>query len=302
MAVYNVSGTQVDTIYLLDGDLCKEACTVNGNSVYVNYGDFFDYEFTEVWTNSIDGTYPQGFDVKDNMVFWVSKNGNDTIPADCYVFDLDDGSSALSTDYITVYSGHGNNLSFADDENTLIASPAYPPSKAYVNTFDSSYAMTLSKTLVLNDGSTDCDVCFDPDDDNIIYSLGHTGNSQQTDKPFIISKWDISHLSDNGDGTFTPQRINSVATPQPLNTYFFQGCKYYAGLLWFASGYYTASTSCYVYGVSPITGNVIVTINCNTTKEPEGLAWVDDVNAPGGVALYVGFEKMMMRKYTFNSL
>lgn len=56
---------------------------------------------------------------------------------------------------------------------------------------------------------------------------------------------------------------------------------------------------CLFYGIDPNTGDTKCTIDCDTTTEIEGAVWYKDENAIGGYALYVGFQGMMLRKYTF---
>lgn len=300
MSIYNVDESQLQSAYGLDGSAIYSAFNVTGTLVFSSDVDYSHYSFTQKWASK-GISAAQGLDIVDNIVFWVSKSGDSTVPANLYTFNLSDGSQALPSAYITVYSGHGNNICFSPNKSTLMATPAYPPSRVFLNSVGTNYAMTLSKTLTLNDGSTDCDACFDPNDDTIMYSVGHTNNSSDLSAPFKISKWDLSNLTDNGDGTFTPDLISSVETAQPSNSYFFQGCKYHDGLLWFASGYGGGSTDAYVYAVEPTTGNKEYTIDLNTTAEPEGLAWVADSNVYGGYVLYVGFAGMMLRKYTFSA-
>jgi hypothetical protein len=299
--IYDASGYEVYAVCDAYGNDVLEAFDVTGTKVFENSKDYSDYSFIEMWPEKTGDYNSQGFDIKDSKVFWVSKSGNATIPADCYVWYLADGSAVYNAP-IVVYSGHGNNISFATDKNNLIASPAYPPSLVYINSFDQNYEMALEKTIILNDGSTDCDACYDPENSNIMYSIGHTADSSVSTAPFYVSRWDLSKLTDNGDGAYTPALLSRVRSPQPPNSYFIQGCKFHDGLLWFASGYYTADSAAMVYGVNPASGNVVISIDCDTTKEPEGLAWVPDASAPGGYALYVGFAHMMLRKYVFNSI
>lgn len=298
MAIYNISGDSIQLVYNFYGSVANELFNIHGDKVYTTDVDYSNYSFVQKWASKgISST--QGFDIYDGKVFWVSKSGNSSIPANCYVWNLSDGSQALDTPYISIYSGHGNNLSF--DFPKLYASTAYPPSSAYVNTLTSSFVASLEKTLVFNDGSTDCDVCVDELNKNILWTLGHTAGSSDTSAPFYISKWDLTNLTDNGDGTFTPLLLNTTQTPQPTSSYFFQGCKIHNGILWFASGYGGGATNAYVFAVDPMNGNRLYTIDCNTTEEPEGISWVADETSLGGFALYVGFAGMMLRKYIFSS-
>ncbi len=295
MAVYNKNGTQLNQIYDVDGEELNNAYDVDGSSVFSGGEvDYSNYSYTEKWASkSISNT--QGFDIYDGKVFWVSKSGNSTVPANCYVWNLSDGSQALDTAYITVYSGHGNNLCF--DAPKMYATSAYTP-HVYVNDFTNSFVFSLNKTLYMNDGSIDCDACIDENNKTILWTLGHSAGTGTPGAPYYISKWNLNSLTDNGDDTYTPQKIQTVETAQPANSYYFQGCKSHDGYLWYANGYSGSGTGAYVYAVDPDTGEVAYTINCNTTAEPEGVAWVQE---SGEWVLYVGFQGMALRRYTFGN-
>lgn len=305
MSAYNISGVQVGALYNIEASILLMAYNIEGNEIFSGgpspqpIVDYTNYSYSQKWASKgVSAT--QGFDIYDDKVFWVSKSGNASIPANCYVWNLSDGSQAYESAYITIQSGHGNNLCFAFPK--LYATSAYPPSSCYINNVSSDLkTFTLDKTLSFNDGSNDCDACIDESDASILWTLGHTATSSDTSAPYYISKWDLSHLTDNGDGTYTPELISTVSTPQPANSYYFQGCKFHDGILWYANGYSGSSTGAYVFGVNPSTGEVLYTINCETTAEPEGVAWYPDTDAVGGFALYVGFAGMMLRKYTFDN-
>lgn len=296
MAIYALDGTAIVEIYEIDGEMVNSAYDIAGTIVFGDDVDYSRYTYSQKWASKgVAST--QGFDIYDGKVFWVSKSGNSSIPANCYVWNLSDGSQALSNPYITVYSGHGNNLAFAYP--VLYASPAYQPSTVYVNSVTEGFVFTLIKTLVFDDGSTDCDVCVDEENGDIIWTLGHTAGSSDRSAPFLVSKWDTTELTDNGDGTYTPKLMQTVQVAQPSNSYFCQGCRYHDGILWFANGYAGVATNAYVFGVDPDTGEYLYTIDCETTAEPEGLCFYPDESVPGGYALYIGFQGMALRKYTF---
>ena len=294
--IYDVSGNSISNIYAVDGTSLSVAYDVNGNSLYGRPQiDYSNYSYTQKWASKgISDT--QGFDIYDGKVFWISKSGDSTISANCYVFNLSDGSQALSSQPITVYSGHGNNISFSFPK--MYASPAYPPSRVYVNNVSNDFlTFTLDKTLTFDDGTADLDCCIDEDDSTIMWTLGHISG---TATRWIISKWDLTQLTDNGDDTYTPYLIWKGKTSQPESNRYFQGIRYHDGILWYNSGYGTETA--YTYGVNPTTGAVLYSINHGITTEPEGLSWVADADAVGGYALYVGFQGMMLRKYTFAEL
>lgn len=298
MSIFNLNGDAIATVYELDGDVASSIYDINGTLIDGSDPevDYSHYSYTQKWASKgISNT--QGFDIYDGKVFWISKSGNASVDANCYVWNLSDGSQALSTLYVTAYTGHGNNLCF--DYPLLYATSAYTP-HVYVNSVSSDYTtFTLLRTLYLNDGSIDVDVCIDETDSTILWSIGHTANSSDTTAPYNISKWDLTQLTDNGDGTFTPRRISTIQIPQPANSFYYQGCKFHDGILWYVNGYSGSSSYAYVFGVDPSIGETLYSINCETTAEPEGLAWVEESGVKGGYALYVGFAGMALRRYVF---
>lgn len=301
MSIYNKNGSTLLNAYKYDSSSVVAAYDVSGEQVYPDaVVDYNTFNIITMWNTNRGSN--QGFGIKDDKVFWIVKSGDATIPSSMYVYNLSDGSQALSTDHITCYAGHGNNISFAPAGNTLIATPAYPPSRVYINSFaGAEYTMTLEKTLVLNDGSTDCDACYDPDNVNIMYSVGHTDNSSNPSAPYRISKWNLSNLTDNQDDTFTPELLSSVLTPQPSNTYFFQGCAFHDGLLWVLNGY-TGASRTLVFGINVTTGAVEYTLDCDSTTEPEGICWYPDNVSAGGYALYVGWQGSLLKKLVFSEV
>lgn len=283
--IYSKNGNSLNVAYNKDGSELDSAFDINGIQIYGDGTvDYDDYSFTQVWSKTVSPA--QGFDIYDRKVFWVSKSGNDTVPADCYVWNLGDGSQALESAYVTIYSGHGNNLAF--DYPKVYASPAYNPSTVYVNTINADYNFTLTQTLTFGN-LYDIDACLDEDDNSILWGLSHDGVGTN----LVVTKWDLSDLTDNGDGTYTPQLLQSVNTPRPSGNYM-QGTRIHDGMLWFACG--SGSQRAYVYAIDPNTGEVMHTIDLQTNTEPEGLAWVLE---NGRYVLYVGFQGMMMRRYTF---
>jgi len=296
MAVYDINGDICSSVETAQGIALEKAYELDGTEHTFETGlvvDYDNYSISGVFKKSVSNT--QGMDIYDGKVFWVSKSGNTGLEANCYVWDLITGEQALDSPYITIYGGHCNNLSF--DYPKLYTSNAYTPN-GYVNTFDSSWNATLTRTLYFTDGSISNDCCIDETDKSILWSIGHSGATASTD-PFIISKWNLNSLTDNGDGTYTPELLQSVETEKPTCPYF-QGCKFHDGIFWYASGY-TSEYRAYVYGIDPDTGNVLHTIDTGSNEEPEGISFYPDYFAFGGYALYVGFAGMNLFKITFDS-
>lgn len=294
MSIYDLNGNQLNSAFDVVGDSLNKAYDILGNVVF-NGGaiDYSTYSYTQKWGSKGIGS-TQGFDIYDGKVYWISKSGDSTVPADCYVWNLSDGSQAFGTQPITIYSGHGNSLDIVYPKAYM--GTAYSPATAYENTLASDLqTFTLSKTFKLTEDSTyGHDVCIDESDDTIMWSLAHTG-AIGTSTPYALSKWDLTDLTDNGDGTYSPKLIATVSTPKPTNAEYFQGMTMHDGMIWYASGYSGSSTQAYVYAINPLTGAVLYSINCETTAEPEGVAFV-------GNDLYVGFQNMVLRKYTFGTL
>jgi len=297
--IYNVNGSSIGIAYDSEGDSVSTAYDKDGNAVFGSSVDYTSYTISSKWTPSGVFFSTQGLDIYDNKVFWVT-GGNGGVEQNCYVWNLSNGVAAISPNPFTVYSGHGNNICI--DYPTLYASTAYSPNKVYVDTLlpvSGGYEASLTKTLFLSDGSTDLDASLDENDNTILWSLGHTASSSDTSAPYNISKWDLTDLTDNGDGTYSPALLQTIQTPQPA-CYYFQGFKMHDGILWYASGYTGGSYEAYVYGVDPTTGTLLYTIDCGTTEEPEGIAWVPDQGSKGGYALYVGFGGMHLYKCVFD--
>lgn len=291
MPVYNLNGEPLANIYDLNGNLLPYAYDLNGNQIYSKGQpvDYRIYSFTQKWASKGIGA-TQGFAIHDGKVYWVKKSGNDTVQSPCYVWNLSDGSQALDTATINLYCGHGNNLSF--DYPLIYATTAYSPPYVYVNSLDSNNVATLVRTLYINDGCTNCDACIDEDDKTILWTIGHTEENY-----YLLSKWDLTILTDNGDGTYTPDLLQTVHVPL-IQSFYFQGCTFHDGMFWFANGY-AGSSVAYVFAVNPATGAIVYTVNCETTEEPEGVAFNYE---NGEYVMYVGFAGMMLRRYTFKKL
>lgn len=300
MSIYRKEGLQIFSAYNIGGITINNAYSKDGIIVFSSGGsspDYSNYSYTQKWASKGIGS-TQGFFIYDEKVFWVSKSGDSSVPANCYVWNLSDGSQAYESQYITIYSGHGNSLDIAYPE--VLAATAYSPAKVYKNEINSTLnEFTLVRTLnVSEDANYGHDACFDENDRTKMWTLAHTGAISQTGAPFQLSKWDLTNLVDNGDGTYAPLLINTQQITQPSASPYFQGMRMHDGIIWFACGYSGSSTA-HVYGVDPTTGSYLYDINCETTEEPEGVAWYPDATVPGGYAMYVGFQGMMLRKYTF---
>lgn len=294
MPAYDIFGNEVFEMRDMQGNIVTQAYDIFGNLIVSGEVDYSNYSYIQKW-GSKGMLYTQGFAIRDDKVYWVSQRADTEDPIICYVYNLSNGSQALSEPYIYINGGHGNNLEF--DGNKLYVSAAYTYPRVYINNMNGDVA-TLDKILICDDGSIDNDACLDETDKDIMWTIGHSARVSVAGAPFNISKWDLSDLIDNGDGTYSPALLQTVQTRQ-LTSPYFQGIKMHDGLLWYSNGYNGDDSDSYVYAIDPNTGDVKYTIDLHTTTEPEGIEWYPDSSAIGGYALYVGFLRGIMRKYTF---
>lgn len=286
MAVYDANGNQLNAVYDAEGNSLDYAYDADGALIFSKekHIDYTNYTYTTEWNSK--GITAQGFDIYASKLYWASVgNNNDSIPAKCYVWNINDGSQAFTDPYITIYGGHCNNLAFAYPY--MYASTGYNPATVYVNRVVNDHLFTLDKTLTFP-SLYDIDACIDEYDKSIMWAISHDGIGTE----LVVSKWNLSELTDNGNGTYTPQELHRVNIPRPSGNYM-QGTRMHDGLLWYGCG--NGTQRAYVYAVNPITGESMYTIDLETNTEPECVLWIGD-------NLYVGFQGMMLRKYTFGEL
>ena len=147
------------------------------------------------------------------------------------------------------------------------------PAKVYINrvtTTSSQLIKTLTFPLEKTGYYAGASIDFE---NHILYMLGYSEQNYQTDdggnNKTVISKWDLSNLTDNGDNTFTPEFISSYERPF---IYVMQGQQFHDGMIWVASG--GTNVRGYVYALDPSDGSLLYTIDTNTTTELEGIAFI----------------------------
>ena len=114
--------------------------------------------------------------------------------------------------------------------------------------------------------------CCDFEND-IIYMVGYSEQNYQTDdggaNKTVISKWDMSNLTNNGDSTYTPSFISSY---EREFIRIMQGQQFFDGMLWISSG--GTNIHGYVYALKADDGTLLYTVDTNTTTEVEGIAFI----------------------------
>lgn len=298
MGIYNLDGNAINEIYNIDSARLNTAYNTNGEIVYRKSGgvDYDVYTISSFLTINISNS--QGFDVYNNTMFQFRATGS-TIADIMNVYNITNGS-AIATG-VAVDSDHGDSASFSEEFYNV--SDAFPllyvtsdtnPALVYVNRVTTSSA-SLIRTLafpIAQAGYYAAAACDFKND--TIYMVGYTEQKYLTDdggaNKTLISKWDLSDLTNNGDGTYTPRFITSITRDF---IYCTQGQQFHDGMIWAASGY--TNHAGYIYAVNPTTGSIEHTIGLNTTTEVEGLAWLDDNS------IVVGYQGGAYQKITFGN-
>lgn len=294
MAVYDVDGHSIQNLYKINSDQLSIAYSKNGDVVFTGQPtvDYDNYAMESLYTLSALSSHTQGFDIHDGVI--CAFRADDLM----YLFDYSNGSTISSG--ITAKSGHGDSASFSnefydvEDEFPLIyVTSDKTPAEIYVNRITRTNS-TLIRTLLFpieKAGYYAAAVV----DGSIIYLLGYSEQNYQTDNSgsnkTIISKWNLQNLSDNGDGTYTPEFISSYKRPF---IYVMQGMTYHDGMIWIGSGYGSPNPS-HIYAMNPTNGVILHDITLPNTVEIEGVSFVENdlvVLQWGGV----------FSKYVFESL
>lgn len=202
----------------------KDMFAINGTDRAYNYeGEKIDvnkygYDIEELWNFSNPTT--QGTYVKEASAY------NNGVVFKCYhtdlmqLYDFSDGSKIAE---FPITCGHGNSIDFSNeyynssDEFPLAyISSDQTPAEVYVNRITLSGA-TLIRTLTFPAARTGyyANHCLD-NVNNVLYMMGYKNEDYQTPADgnhMIVTKWDLSNLTDNGDGSFTPEYIDEFTLP-----------------------------------------------------------------------------------------
>lgn len=259
---YDTSGTTLDTVYDVNGD------AISGGTV-----DYDNYTITPLWSRSPSLGSCQGIEVYGGVLFQFRNDDN------VCLFNFENGSDIMLN--LTIESDHGDSATFSkefyaqSDEFPLIYVTAdTSPAKIYVNRITRSTA-SLIKTLTfpLTAGYYGAGA-FDWNN-NICYLLSYKEQNYQTDdggaNTTVVSKWDLSNLTDNGGGSYTPAFISQYERDF---IYVMQGLAYHDGLIWITSGIGNAPS--HIYAMEPDTGVIKHTITMDDSTEIEGAQFVYD--------------------------
>lgn len=288
--IYDKFGNTLSSAYDLEGNQLSQAYDKSGNKVFNSQPayDYDDYSISNVLF-SLSGSSFQSFTVHDGVI--AQFQADDKIN----LINSINGSVIASQMYCKSYHGQSsfflNDYYDEDDEFPLLMVMG-----SYVNSWINRITRSgtnLVKTIyiptTIQYGGYKLGNAFDAEH-NVMYMLGYTNQNYQTDdggtNKLIISKWDLSNLTDNGDDTFTPELISTV---QRDFLVCIQGSCYYDGMIWATSGY--GSGTSHVYALDPATAEILHTITLSSV-EVEGCAWVDDYLLVGQSPSNISYKKV----------
>lgn len=293
--VYDANGNPLTEIRSADGNSLVTAYDVNGNVVFTRR-DYSQYVRESYCSTSI--SQMQGFAVFNGKIFQMRANSS-TVENKFATIDVQT-QTVLHND-IAIASNHGDSANFSteyydpsDDFPLLYVTTDQNPAIIRINrvTLNSS-ELIRSLWFPLSAGYYSAIALDEPD--GVAYLIGYTRDNYLTDdngnNKTIISKWDMTELTDNGNGTYTPRLISSFERPF---IYVMQGLEYHDGLIWVASGYVNAHG--YIYAIDPQTGIIVYTIDTETTTEVEGVSWISDNE------MVVGYKGGIYEKFTFTDV
>ena len=297
MSIYNCNGTVITSIYDYAGQYINSGYDVDGNVMF-QACDYDTYTISTLYT--INVTNCQSIAIDNDVLFQLIARGSSIHDKVC-LFNFADGSDIIRD--MAIESDHGNSASFsptyydANDEFPLIYVTADTnPAKIYVDRVTRNSA-TLIKTLAfpmsagyLGSGAYDWNR-------NLCYLVSYKLNKYLSDEggtnKVVVSKWDLTTLTDNGNGTYTPSFISQYVRDF---IYCMQGITYHDGLIWIASGY--TNTEQYIYAIDPADGALRHTIHLDDSIEIEGLQFVFDSDLHT-YYLVVGQQDGLYKKITF---
>lgn len=259
--IYNITGTILDSAYAVVGDKLYSAYDFNGESVYISKYDTYT-------TEQIYGGVEQGVDVYGHtLAVW------DDSEYRLKLRNVNDGTLIASLDL--GLTSHGNDISFTnefysqDDEFPLL----FIDGRFYRITRNEATfirRITYPDAIVRDGSNLNYGSGFDG---NYMYVMGYKLSYQIEANNFIkIAKLDMSNLTENEDGTYTPALVSTVNREWlPC----IQGAAYHGDLMWACCG---VGSPGHLYGFNPQNGRIEVSINLGNTGEVEGVGWGYDKN------------------------
>lgn len=297
MSVYNVNGNTVSDLYDSGGGAVSVAYDVNGNIVHsggVLPVDYDDYTISQLY--DLDVGNCQGIAVNNGVLFQFRSSYS--LSNTVCLFNFATGADIQRDMSIT--ASHGDSASFSntyyadgDEFPLLYVTSDLTPCVIYVNRITRESA-TLVQTLKFPQTAGYYGAgAFDFYND-ICYILAYKENNASSDdggaNTTIVSKWDLSNLTDNGDGSYTPTFISQY---ERSFIYVMQGLTYHDGYIWISS----SGNGNHVYAMKPDTGVIDYSYDIGT-GEAEGVDFVLDP-ATNRYYMVTGQQNGIYKKITF---
>lgn len=287
--IYNKNGSALATCYNVDNNQILSAYDVDGNAVFSgeHETDYTDYSITSYKNISVQNT--QAMEIYNDVLFQFRGSGSNLSINNLVCLYTFPSGSAIKTN-MAIESGHSNAVAFSktfydpNDEFPIIYCGDWFDPIVHVNRISRS-SNTHLYDIVYSNAGYHSNPCIDFDN-NIMYTVGYYLNSTETASGnyCIVCKWDLSNMTDNGDGTYTPTLLSTYNIDF---IYVMQDLKFNDGICWITSGY--GGSTQYLYGMNPDTGVFTYTITMPITTEIEGLVWMTD-SQTGLYYAYIGFQ------------
>lgn len=236
------------------------------------------YSYKKIFRMTYDGTTETSQDIDIYGLYFVvafAKNDNQSIK----IYSMEDYSLLAN---ISINVQHGSGIQFSNefyDESDimpLLYVGGWTTNEINVIRITKSgdtWGATIIRTLKL---STDEGYYLAPSLDNqnnILYCYGYKIQSlAATNNAMKIVKCDLSNLTANGDGTYSPAIINRIETPYMG---VMQGRKYYKGRLYIGFANTSGSADCRLVCVDVSNGETKTDIDLSgmVTVESEGVCY-----------------------------
>ena len=285
MAVYSANGNQLSSVYDSNGNKLSAAYNSSGVKIYSAVeepkADYSQYAST------VYSTIPcvQGFAIFGGYLFAATGDGK------CKIIDTAN-STLLQT--VNITTGHGNSVSFSNeylnsgDEFPLmyVSKDQGDPCDVYVyhvTRVGNEFSIELIRTLRWQLSQVGYFANASVDSENgIVYMYGYSQNNWQSDSGgnvMILTAWNLSQLTENGDDTFTPAFVKQIITNHFVYAHF--GQTFHDGKVWSGTpdvGYADPRA----FSIDTTTGNIVDTIHLPTNGEAEGICFLDYLNAVVG--------------------
>lgn len=302
MPIYGKNGNTLSKAFNKDADVLPFAYNKAGAVVF-SMNDRTNYDaYTFELFRSISVENPQGMEIYGSTLFqFRGSTGNPAINNLVSLYDFQSGEPIAEN--IAIQAGHANAVSFGEklapsDEYPVIYDGDWFGPIVHANKITGTTVEHLFD-IVYDEATAGyhSNPCFD-NQTGVMYTVGYFKNTT-TDPDgnyCILCAWDVSNMTDNGDGTFTPT-LKKRSTRDFI--YVMQDVKYNAGYIWISSG--LSGTVQNIYAMNPDTGAFDHVITGPITSEIEGLSWHQDEET-GLFFAYIGFAGGKYYKVTFEEI